>query len=98
MLHREAECSDKEGDADFDGEEGLSCDAQGKPQVKNVLRLLKQVSACWNSMYCLIQRALVLKHPLIKFTNHMRSTFPGEAPPSPQRALLMIALMVLFAI
>ena len=34
MLHREAECSDDEGDADFDGEEGLSYDAQGKTQAK----------------------------------------------------------------
>ena len=34
MLHREAECSDDEGDADFDGEEGLLCNAQGKPQAK----------------------------------------------------------------
>ena len=37
ILHREAECSDDEGDADFYGEEGLSCDAQGKPQAKKVL-------------------------------------------------------------
>ena len=34
MLHWEVECSNDEGDADFDGEEGLSCDVQGKPQVK----------------------------------------------------------------
>ena len=44
MLHQEAECGDDEGDADFDREEGLSCDAQGKPQVKKVLRLLTPVS------------------------------------------------------
>ena len=44
MVHREAECSNDEGDADFDGEEGLSCDAQGKPQVKNMLKLLTSVS------------------------------------------------------
>ena len=50
MLHQEAECSDDEGDGDFDGEEGLSCNAQGKPQVKNVLRLLKLVSTHWNSI------------------------------------------------
>ena len=81
MLHREAECSDDEGDADFDGEEGLSCDAQGKPQAKKVLRLLTPVSTRWNSMYYLIQRALVLKNPLIKFTNRVQSTFPGEVPP-----------------
>ena len=31
MLHREVECSDNEGDADFDGDEGLSCDAECKP-------------------------------------------------------------------
>ena len=31
MLHQEAEYNDDEGDADFDGEEGLSCDTQGKP-------------------------------------------------------------------
>ena len=34
-LHCEAACNDDEGDAYFDGEEGLSCDAQGKPQAKN---------------------------------------------------------------
>ena len=82
MLHREAEYSDDKDDADFDGEEGFSCDAQGKPQMKKVLRLLKPMHTCWNSMYYLIQRALVLKDLLIKFTNQMR------------RALLM----VLFAI
>ena len=81
MLHQEAECSDDEGDADFDGEEGLSCDAQGKPQARKVLRLLTPVSTCWNSMYYLIQRALVLKDPLIKFTNRVWSTFQGEVPP-----------------
>ena len=87
MLHREAECSDGEGDASFDGEKGLSCDAQGKPQVKKVLRLLTPVSTRWNSMYYLIQRALVLKNPLIKFTNHVcsprsqvRYPLPGRAP------------------
>ena len=66
-LHREAECSDDEGDADFDGDEELSCDAEGKPQMKKVLRLLKLVYTSWNSMYYLIERALVLKDPLIKF-------------------------------
>ena len=81
MLHWEAECSDNEGDIDFDGEEGLSCDAQGKPQMKKVLRLLTPVSTHWNSMYYLIQRALVLKNPLIKFTNCVQSTFPSELPP-----------------
>ena len=81
MLHREAECSNDESDADFDGEEGLSCDAEGKPQVKKVLRLLTPVSTRCNSMYCLIHRALVLKNPLIKFTNHVWSTFPCELPP-----------------
>ena len=53
-LHRKAECSDDEDDADFDGEEGLSCDAQGKPQAKEVLRLLTPVSTRWNYMYYLI--------------------------------------------
>ena len=81
MLHREAECNDDNGDADFDGEEGLSYNAQGKPQVKKVLRLLTPVSTRWNSMYYLIQRALVLKDPLIEFTNNVRSTLPGELPP-----------------
>ena len=85
MLHQEAECSDDEGDADFDGEEGLSCDARGKPQVKKVLRLLTPMSTCWNSMYYLIQRALVLKNLLTKFTNHVQSTFLGEVPP-PQKS------------
>ena len=81
MLHRDAECSDDKGDADFDGEEGLSCNAQGKPQVKKLLRLLTLVSTRWNSMYYLIQRALVLKKPLIKFNNCVQSTFLGEVPP-----------------
>ena len=36
MLYREAECSDDKGGADFDGEGGLSCNAQGKPQVRFV--------------------------------------------------------------
>ena len=81
MLHRKAECSDDENDVDFHGEEGLSCDAQGKPQSKKVLRLLPPMSTRWNSVYYLIQRALVLKDPLIKFTNRVRSTFPGEVPP-----------------
>ena len=80
-LHQEAKCSDDEGDADFDGEEGLSCDAQGKPQAKEVLRLLTPVSTRWNSMFYLIQRALVLKNQLIKFTNRVWSTFLGEVPP-----------------
>ena len=84
-LHREAECSDDEGDADFDGEEGLSWDAQGKPQAKKVLRFLTLVSTRWNSMYYLIQRALVPKDPLIKFTNRVQSTFLGEVPP-PQKS------------
>ena len=97
MLHWEAECSDDEGDADFDGEEGLLCDAQGKPQMKKVLRLLTSVSICWNSMYYLIQRALVLKDPLIKFTNRVRSTFLGEVPLL-GRALMMIALMLPFGV
>ena len=85
MLHREAECSDDEGDADSDEEEGLSYDAQGRPQVKKVLRLLTPVSTCCNSMYYMIQRALVLKNLLTKFTNHVQSTFPGEIPP-PQKS------------
>ena len=71
MLHQEAECSDAKGNIDFDGEEGLSCHAQGKPQAKKVLRLLTPVSTRWNSMYYLIQRALVLKNPLTKFTNRV---------------------------
>ena len=86
MLHQEAECSDDEGDADFDGEEGLSCDAQGKTRAKKVLRLLTPMSTRWNSMYYLIQRALVLKDRLIKFTNRVRSTFPGEVRP-PRKSL-----------
>ena len=53
-LHREAECSDDEGDVDFDGEEELSYDAQGKAQAKKVLRLLTPVSTHWDSMYYLI--------------------------------------------
>ena len=40
MLHREVECSDDECDADFDGEEGLSYDAQGKPQGKKVVEVV----------------------------------------------------------
>ena len=84
MLHWEAECSDDEGDADFDGEEGISCDAQGKPQAKKLLRLLTPVSTRWNSMYYLIQRALVLKDQIIKFTNRVWSMFPGEVHPSPE--------------
>ena len=85
MLHGEAECSDDEGNADFDGEEGLSYNAQGKPKAKKVLRLLTPVSTHWNSMYYLMQRALVLKDPLVKFTNHVRSMFLGELPP-PQKS------------
>ena len=81
QLHREAECSDDEGDADFDGGEGLSCDAQGKPQARKVLRLLTPVSTRWAFMYYLIHRALVLKNPLMKFTNHVRLMFLGEIPP-----------------
>ena len=81
MLHREAECTNDEGDANFDGEEGFSCDDQGKPQVEKMLRLLTSVSIRWNSMYYLIQRALVLNNPLIKFTNCVRSTFLGEVAP-----------------
>ena len=81
MLRQEADCCDDEGDADFDGVEGLSCDAQGKTQVKNMLRLLTTVSTRWDYMYYLIQRALVLKNPLIMFTNRVPSTFPGEVPP-----------------
>ena len=52
---------------------------------KKVLRLLTPMSTRWNSMYYLIQRALVLKNPLIKFINHVRSTFPGEVTP-PQKS------------
>ena len=85
MLHREAECSDDEGDASFDGEEGISCGAQGKPQVIKVLRLLTLVSTRWNSMYYLIQRAVLLKNPLIKFTNRVWSMLLGEVPP-PQKS------------
>ena len=81
MLHQEAECNDDEGDANFDEEEGLSCESQGKPQAKKVVRLLTLVSTRWNSMYYLIQRALVLKDPLIKFTNRVWSMFLGEVPP-----------------
>ena len=43
MLHWDVECSDDEGDADVDGEEGISCDAQGRAQGKKVLRLLRPV-------------------------------------------------------
>ena len=80
MLHQEGECSDDEGDADFDGDKELSCNAQGKPQMKKVLRLLTLVSICWHSMYYLIKRALVLKGPLIKFIKSIQSMFLGKAP------------------
>ena len=50
MLHREAECSNDDGDADFHGEEGLSCNAQCKPKAKTVLRLFTPVSTRWNCM------------------------------------------------
>ena len=82
MLHWESECSDDKGDAGFDGDEGLSYAADSKPrQVKRVLKLLTLVSTHWNSMYYLIKRALVLKDPLTKFTDHVQSTFLGETPP-----------------
>ena len=86
MPHQEAECNDDEGDADFDGEAGLSYDAQGKPQMKKVLRLLTPMSTHWNSIYYLIERALVLKNPLIKFTNCMRTMFLDKVPP-PRKSL-----------
>ena len=61
--------------------------------------MLTPVSTRWNSMYYLIQRALVLKNPLIKFNNRVWSTFPGEVPHLPPgRALTMIALMLLFGV
>ena len=50
MLHQGSECKDDEGDADFDGEEELSCNAGGKPKMKKVLRLLTPVSARWHSI------------------------------------------------
>ena len=50
ILHQEGECSNDEGDANFDGDEGLSCNTQGKQQVKKVLRLLTLVSTRWSSM------------------------------------------------
>ena len=59
MLHQEGECSNDEGNAHFDGNEELSCDAKGRSQMKKVLRLLTLVSTRWNSMYYLIKRALV---------------------------------------
>ena len=98
MLHWEVKCSDDKGDTDFDGEEVLSCDAQGKPQVKKMLRLLTPVSTRWNSMYYLIQRAMVLKDPLIDFTNHVRSTFLGEASPPPKSPTDDNALTVFFGV
>ena len=81
MIHREGECSDDEGDADLDGEEGPSYNAKGKPQVKMLLMLLTLVSTRSNSMYYLIKRAPALKDPLIKFIKSMPSTFPSEASP-----------------
>ena len=97
MLHREGECSDNEGDVDFNGDEDLSCDAEGKLQMKKVLRLLTPVSKRWNSMYYLRKRALVLKNLLIKLSKSMQLAFLGETPPPP-RALPMILLMLLFGI
>ena len=85
MPHQEGECSDDEGHAVSDGGDGLSCDAESHPQVKKVLRLLTLVSTRWDSMYYLINRALVLKNPLIKSTKSMQSTFLGEALPPTER-------------
>ena len=51
MLHREGECNNDKGDTDFDGDEELSCNAEGRPQIKKVLRLLTQALTRWNSMY-----------------------------------------------
>lgn len=77
--------SDDKGETDFDGDEGLSCDAESKPQVKKVLRLLSPVSTHWNSMYDLIKRALAQKDPLIDLTKSMRSMCTSETTPLPKR-------------
>ena len=50
MLYQVSESSEDKGEADFDGDKGLSCDAEGKPQIKNMLRLLTLVLTRWNSM------------------------------------------------
>ena len=44
MSHQKGECSNDESDVDFDEDEGISCDAKGKPQVKVVLKLLTPMS------------------------------------------------------
>ena len=64
MLYRTDEFSDDEGEADFDGDEGLACDAKSKPQVKKVLRLLTPVLIRLNSMYYLIHKSASSEEPV----------------------------------
>ena len=63
ILHREAECSDDEGDVDFDGEEGLSCDAQGKPQAKKGVEVIDISVHTWGLYVLLDTRSAGAKEP-----------------------------------
>ena len=49
-LHQAGESSDDKGEAGFDRDEELVYDAEGKLQVKQVLRLLTPEPTRWNSM------------------------------------------------
>ena len=78
-LDREEECSDNEGEADFDGDEDLEVGGEGEPRLKRVLQLIRLVPTCWNSTYCLVKRALALKEALVQFAA-CHAPRPGEHP------------------
>ena len=79
ILDREEECSNDEGEANFDGEEDLEVGGEGEPHLKKVLKLIRPMPTRWNSTYYLVKRALALKEALVQFAARHASR-PGEHP------------------
>ena len=79
ILDREEECSDGEGEPDFDGDEDLEVGGEGEPHLQRVLQLIRPVPTRWNSTYYLVKRALALKEALVQFAA-CHAPRPGEHP------------------
>ena len=69
ILDWEEECSDDEGEADFDRDEDLEVGGEGEPCLKRVFQLIKPMLTHWNSTYYLMKRALALKDALVQFVD-----------------------------
>ena len=85
ILKRAEELSDDESDDDCDGDEDFDVGGEGQPRFKKMLRLLRPVPTCWNSMDYTIKRAMALKDSLVMFSKLERAR-NGKAPPPPPPA------------